>query len=79
MKNNKIVVVCGKHRHEVEVKKGQTITVWKLGSETNGWIPSKKHFDQFTEDLTVALKETAAGNDGHIVCHFGVNVVQVTL
>ena len=76
---NKIVVVCGKHKHTVSVNKGQTLTVWKLGSEARGWIPSKKHFDAFKKSLLFALKETNSGRDGHIICHFGVKVQQVKI
>ena len=76
---NKIVVVCGEHKHEVDVTPGQKITIWKLGSESKGWIPSKKHFDNFKEQLVKALIDVECGRDGHIVFHFGVKTEQVKI
>lgn len=77
MKNkDKMVVVCGKHRHTINVNKGQTITVWKLGSEARGWIPSKKHFLAFKKLLALAMKDPAKN---HIIFHFGVKVQQVKI
>lgn len=79
MKKNKIVVVSGEFKHEVEVNSGQTITIWKLGSEQHGWIPNKKHFDAFIKALSQALQDTEQGKDGHIVCHFGIKTEQVKI
>jgi hypothetical protein len=75
-KKNKIVVVCGKHKFEVEVGKGQTLTIWKLGDPKRGWIPSKKHFDAFRNALVFALKDPV---NNHILFHYGVSVEQVKL
>ena len=79
MRNNKIVVVCGEHKHEVEVTPGQRITIWKLGDSKRGWIPNKKHFDRFMDCLATAIDETKEGRDGHIVFHYGVTTEQVKI
>jgi len=74
MKKNKIVVVCGEHKFEVDVEQGQTITVWKLGDPKTGWIPNKRHFECFTNLLKKALEDP---KKNHIVFHHFVAVEQV--
>lgn len=74
-KKNKIVVVSGKNKFEVDVEKGQTITVWKLGDEKRGWIPNKSHFVAFRKLLQKAIED----NKFHIIFHYGVSVMQVKI
>jgi hypothetical protein len=78
-KKNKVIVVCGENKFEVDANPGQMITVWKLGDPSRGWIPNKRHLDEFMNALQVALKETEGGGHGHLVCHYGVSVEQVRI
>ena len=75
MKKRKIIVVCGKHKHEVEIGGDiKKITVWKLGDSAKGWVPAKRHFDHFTSLLKSALEDP---EKNHIVFHYGVSVKQI--
>ena len=76
---NKIVVVCGEHKHEVDVTPGQKVTIWKLGSEEKGWIPERRHFDEFRKCLEMALKDAETDKGRHIIFNFGVKTEQVTV
>jgi hypothetical protein len=46
------------------------IKIFKLGSESKGWIPSKKHFDKFKQLLVSAANDP----DYNIIYHFGLTV-----
>ena len=49
------------------------IKIFKLGSETKGWIPNKKHFQR----LDALLKQAANDPDFNILYHFGLTVEYV--
>lgn len=46
------------------------IKIFKLGSETRGWIPNKKHFQR----LDALLKQASNDPDFNILYHFGLTV-----
>ena len=46
------------------------LKLFKLGSPEKGWIPSKRHFDEFRRQLIAAANDP----DFNIIYHFGVNV-----
>ncbi len=76
---SKIVVVSGNSRHEVDVRRGQKITIWKLGDPGRGWIPSRKHFDEFVKLLGEATARAVQGEPAHLIFHYGVQTEQIEL
>ena len=72
-KKHKIVVVCGKHKHVVNVSGKHTITVWKLGDAKLGWIPNRSYFEAFRDLLLKAMEDP----EFHIIWNYGLEVDQV--